>query len=150
MLVRRGKSEVHSALRERYPFDYFRTSNLEPEGMRSSTSPHESWENGNSKTWALSAQEDHTSPKNDGDAVEHLQQAELENWHGRRSSGKQPDKMETEFASAVKQTCSFILSKFPWSAVAETDNDISSDRHSMKEEFQQFCRRILQLLCRGN
>lgn len=36
------------------------------------------------------------------------------------------------------------------SAVAETDNDISSDRHSMKEEFQQFCRRILQLLCRGN
>lgn len=54
--------------------------------------------------------------KNDGDAVEHLQQSELEIWLGRRISGKQPDKMEkTEFASAVKQTCSFILSKFHWS-----------------------------------
>lgn len=44
--------------------------------------------------------------KNDGNAIEHLQQAELESWRGRRSSGKQPDKTEkTEFASAAKQTC---------------------------------------------
>lgn len=114
MLARRTKSEVHPALRQRNPFDNSRISNLEPEGMRSSPSSHESWENGN-KTWALSAWESHTSPKNDGDAVEHLQQAELESRRGRRSSGKQPDKMEKmEFASAVKQTCSFILSKFHW------------------------------------
>lgn len=55
--------------------------------------------------------------KNRGDAVEHLQQTELESWHGRKTSGKQPDKMEkTESTSAVKQTCSFILSKFHWSS----------------------------------
>lgn len=86
--------------------------------------------------------------KNDGDAVEHLQQAELESRRG-RSSGKQPDKMEKiEFASAVKQTCSFILSNSTGAlvsnAVAETDNDISSERQSTKEEFQQFHGRILQ------
>lgn len=69
--------------------------------------------------------------KNDGESLQHLQQAELESWCGRRTSGKQPDKMEKiEFASAVQQACSFILSKFHWNfgalvsnAAAETDND---------------------------
>lgn len=65
---------------------------------------------------SVSSEEQHKSKKMIGDAVEHLQQAEWESWRGRRSSGKQPDKMEKiEFASAVKQTCSFILSKFHWS-----------------------------------
>lgn len=68
--------------------------------------------------------------KNDGDAVEHLQQAELESWCGRRSSGKQPDKMEkTEFASAVKQTAHLFYQNSTGvsvsNALAETDNDIS-------------------------